>query len=140
MSFLCLMKIFCKDAQCLAFIMHEAILLTKFLQTKQQIRSMNKTFYDLYYTVIKIFTKVGEKLDLRQNNPSFLYNVNRDLKMNSPNYQKCIIDVPGASYAKHLRSEKHLENIKHEEMIIPEGLFQESIENKLEKIHKQKPF
>ena len=45
----------------------------------------------------------------------------------------CNIDVHRASYVKHLRSKKHLENIKQIEMIIPEWLFQEPIEKKLKK-------
>ena len=43
----------------------------------------------------------------------------------------CIVDDHRASYVKHLRSEKHLENIKQNEMIIPEWLFHEPIENKI---------
>ena len=41
------------------------------------------------------------------------------------NRRKCEIsnvDVRRASYAKHLRSKKHLENEKQNEMIIPEWL------------------
>ena len=34
-----------------------------------------------------------------------------------------------------MRSKKHTENIKHNEMIIPEWLFREPIENKIEKIY-----
>ena len=47
----------------------------------------------------------------------------------------CKIDVHRASYNKHLRSRKHTENIKLKEMIIPEWLFREPIENKIEKIY-----
>ena len=36
---------------------------------------------------------------------------------------------------KHLRSKKHKENIKHNEMITPEWLFREPIENKIKKIY-----
>ena len=46
----------------------------------------------------------------------------------------CNVDVHRASYMKHLRSEKHKENIKQNEMIIPERLFQEPVENKINKI------
>ena len=45
------------------------------------------------------------------------------------NSRKCKIDVHRASYVKHLRSKKHLENEKQNEMIIPEWLFKEPIEN-----------
>ena len=37
----------------------------------------------------------------------------------------CNIDVQRASYAKHLRSKKHLENIKQNGMNILEWLFKE---------------
>ena len=50
--------------------------------------------------------------------------------MNSSKCDVCNIDVHRASYVKHLRSRKHLENGKQNEMIIPELLFQEPIENK----------
>ena len=55
--------------------------------------------------------------------------------MNSRRCDDCKIDVHRASYNKHLRSKKHLENIKHNEMIIPEWLFKEPIENKIKKIY-----
>ena len=48
------------------------------------------------------------------------------------------IDVHRASYAKHLRSKKHLENEKLIELIIPEWLFQEPVENKINKIYNPK--
>ena len=47
----------------------------------------------------------------------------------------CKIDVHGASYVKHLRSKKHLEKKKQNEMIIPEWIFQEPVENKIRKIY-----
>ena len=55
--------------------------------------------------------------------------------MNSRRYDICDVDVHRASYNKHLRSKKHIENIKQDEMIIPEWLFKEPIENKIEKIY-----
>ena len=51
--------------------------------------------------------------------------------MNSSKCDVCNIDVHRASYVQHLRSRKHLENEKQNEMIIPELLFQEPIENKI---------
>ena len=51
--------------------------------------------------------------------------------MNSRKREVCNIDVHRASYVKHLTSKKHLENIKQNEMIIPEWLFQEPVENKI---------
>ena len=45
----------------------------------------------------------------------------------------CEVDVHGASYAKHLRSKKHLENGKQNKMILPEWLFKEPIENEIKK-------
>ena len=59
--------------------------------------------------------------------------------MNSRRCETCIVDVHRASYMKHLRSKKHLENIKQNEIIIPEWLFRESVENKINKIHNPKP-
>ena len=44
------------------------------------------------------------------------------------NSRRCVIcnfDVNRASYAKHLRSEKHFENIRQDEISIPEWLFKE---------------
>ena len=55
--------------------------------------------------------------------------------MNSRKCEICNIDVHRASYIQHLRSKKHLENSKQNEMIIPEWLFEEPIENKIEKIY-----
>ena len=55
--------------------------------------------------------------------------------MNSRKCDVCNIDVHRASYNKHLRSKKHIENMKQDEMIIPEWLFKEPIENKIEKIY-----
>ena len=55
--------------------------------------------------------------------------------MNSRRCEICKINVHRASYNKHLRSKKHIENIKHNEMIIPEWLFREPVENRIEKIY-----
>ena len=55
--------------------------------------------------------------------------------MNSRSCEICKIDVHRASYNKHLRSKKHLENIKQNEKIIPEWLFIEPIENKIKKTY-----
>ena len=59
--------------------------------------------------------------------------------MNSRRCEICNVDVHRASYSKHLRSKKHLEKIKQDEMIIPEWLFKEPIENKIEKMYNPKP-
>ena len=53
--------------------------------------------------------------------------------MNSLKCVICNIVVHRASYVKHLRSKKHFENLKQNEMIIPDWLFQEPIENKIKK-------
>ena len=45
----------------------------------------------------------------------------------------CTVDVHRASYKKHMRSKKHLANMEQKEMIIPEWLFREPIENKIKK-------
>ena len=55
--------------------------------------------------------------------------------MNSRKYEVCNVDVHRASYIKHLRSKKHLENIKQNEMITPEWLCLEPVEKKINKIH-----
>ena len=61
--------------------------------------------------------------------------MNRGAKMNSRKCEICNVDVHRASYSKHLRSKKHLENIKQSEMMIRESLFQEPVENKVKKIY-----
>ena len=58
--------------------------------------------------------------------------------MNSRKCGVCNIDIHRASYVKHLRSKKHLENIKRNEMIIPEWLFQEPVGKKINKIYNPK--
>ena len=58
--------------------------------------------------------------------------------MNSRKCDICNVDVHRASYIKHLRSKKHIENMKQNEMIIPEWLFQEPVENKNTKIYNPK--
>ena len=42
---------------------------------------------------------------------------------NSRTCENCNVDVQRASMQKHFRIKKHLENIKQNEMIIPEWLF-----------------
>ena len=51
--------------------------------------------------------------------------------MNSRKCEVCNVDVRRASYIKHLRSKKHIENVKQKETIKPEWLFQEPVENKI---------
>ena len=55
--------------------------------------------------------------------------------MNSRRCEICNVDVHRASFVNHLRSKKHLENMKQNEMIIPEWLFREPVENKVNKIY-----
>ena len=53
----------------------------------------------------------------------------------------CNVDIHRASYAKHLRSKKHLENDKQKEMIIPEWLLKEElapIKKQLKKVYNPK--
>ena len=48
----------------------------------------------------------------------------------------CNVNVHRASVVKHLRSKKHLENEKKNEMVIPEWMFEEDqapIKNKIKK-------
>ena len=44
---------------------------------------------------------------------------------NSHTCEVCNVNVHTASFVKHLRSKKHIENTKQIEMIIPEMLFKE---------------
>ena len=60
--------------------------------------------------------------------------------MNNCKCDICNVDVQRASYIKHLRSKKQLEIKKQKELIIPEWLFQELIENKNEKVYNPKSF
>ena len=53
----------------------------------------------------------------------------------------CIVNVHRASFVKHLRSKKHLENIEQNEMIIPDWLFKEErspIKKKIKKVYNPK--
>ena len=53
----------------------------------------------------------------------------------------CNINVHRASFAKHLRSKKHLENVEQNEMIIPEWFFKEEkspIKKKIQKVYNPK--
>ena len=72
-------------------------------------------------------------------NQFFSSYINRDAKLNSLKCEFCKVDVHRASYVTHLRSRKHLENEKQNEMIIAEWLFQEPIENKIKKLYNPKP-
>ena len=58
--------------------------------------------------------------------------------MNSRRCEICNVDVHRASYVKHLRSKKHLENMRQNDMLLPEWLFQEHVENKINKIYNPK--
>ena len=55
--------------------------------------------------------------------------------MNSRRCEICNVDVHRASYMKHIKNKKHINNMKQNEMIIPEWLFQEPIENKIKKVY-----
>ena len=59
--------------------------------------------------------------------------------MNSHKCETCKIDVHRASFAKHLKFKKHLENEKQNELFVSERLFQESFENKPRKTYNPKP-
>ena len=58
--------------------------------------------------------------------------------MNSRKCEICNIDVLRASYVEHLGSKKQSEIIKQNEMIIPEWLIKEPIENKINKLYNPK--
>ena len=60
---------------------------------------------------------------------------------NSRRCDICNIDVHRASFSKHLKSKKHLENIRQNDIIIPEWLFEEDqtpIKNKIKKVYNPK--
>ena len=60
---------------------------------------------------------------------------------NSRTCDVCNVNVHRASFAKHLRSKKHLENMEQNEMIIPEWLFKEErspINTKIQKVYNPK--
>ena len=60
---------------------------------------------------------------------------------NSRTCEICNVNVHRASFVKHLRSKKHLENIKQNEMIKPEWLFKEErspIKKKIQKVYNPK--
>ena len=60
---------------------------------------------------------------------------------NSRTCEICNVNVHIGSFVKHLRSKELLENIKENEMIIPEWLFEEEqapIENKIKKVYNPK--
>ena len=50
--------------------------------------------------------------------------------MNSRKCDICNVDIHRGSFVKHLKSKKHLENLKEDNMIIPQWLFKQPIENK----------
>ena len=60
---------------------------------------------------------------------------------NSRTCEVCNVNVHRASFAKHLRSKKHLENVEQNEMIIPEWFFKEErspIKKKIQKVYSPK--
>ena len=60
---------------------------------------------------------------------------------NSRTCEVCNINIHRASFAKHLRSKKHLENIEQNEKIIPEWFFKEEkapIRKKIQKVYNPK--
>ena len=59
--------------------------------------------------------------------------------MNSRKSVVSNIDFHRASFVKHLRSKKLVENIEKNDMIIPEWLFQKPVEKKIKKIYKPNP-
>ena len=92
------------------------------------------------YSYKSVYPCFREVWDLRKIISSNSYYINRDAKMNSRKRDICNVDVHRASYMKHSRGKKHLENIKQNEMIIPQWLFKEPIENKIRRFYNLKPF
>ena len=60
---------------------------------------------------------------------------------NNRTCEVCYVNVHRASFVKHLRSKKHLENLEQNEMIIPDWLFKEErspIKKKIQKVYNPK--
>ena len=60
---------------------------------------------------------------------------------NSRTCDVCNVNIHRASFAKHLKSKKHLENLEKNEMIIPEWFFKEEkspIKKKIQKVYNPK--
>ena len=60
---------------------------------------------------------------------------------NSRTCNVCNVNVLRASFPKHLKSKKHLENVEQNEMIIPDWFFQEEkspIKEKIQKVYNPK--
>ena len=60
---------------------------------------------------------------------------------NSRTCDVCNVNVHRASFPKHLRSKKHLENVEKNEMIIPDWFFKEEkspIKKKIQKVYNPK--
>ena len=60
---------------------------------------------------------------------------------NSRTCEVCNVNVHRASFVKHLRSKKHLENMIQNEMILPERFFKEEkspIKKKIQKVYNPK--
>ena len=60
---------------------------------------------------------------------------------NSRTCDVCNVNVHRASFAKHLRSKKRLENVEKNEMIIPDWFFKEEkspIKKKIQKVYNPK--
>ena len=93
----------------------------------------NINYYDLVASICNFL-----KIIFRQMFSSISYYINRDAKMSSRKCEICNVDVHRASYMKHRRSKKHIENMKQNEVIISEWLFQEPVENKIRKLYNPK--
>ena len=75
--------------------------------------------------------RVEKKWDLKKIISSKSYYINRDAKMNSRKCEVCNIDVHRASYVKHQRSEKHLENKNKMTWLYQIGSFKNVLKIKL---------
>ena len=67
---------FAKNAQGISKIHHEVLLLTKFLQTKSQVKNMNINYYDLYYTNIKTRDEIRDIDNQYENDENDYINFN----------------------------------------------------------------
>ena len=67
---------FAENSQGISKIYHEVLLLMKFLQTKPQVKNMNKNYYDLYYTVIEVRDENKNIVNQYQNDDNDFINFN----------------------------------------------------------------
>ena len=115
---------FGRRAQGIPFIMHEVLLLLRFLQTKLQIKCVFLIYNDLYYNIIKNYQMKKEMLETSDKlcQGFFLYKWGCTMQKS----RRCAIfkfGIHSEPFVKLLTSKKHLENEKN----IPTNFFNEPL-------------